>query len=423
MVRHRYEAWNRYYGIGKKPKPKPKAKPVAYGPPAPPDRRTIDMLFPSYPDRNEAQWDELLDARVKPFIDTIDRTTLMNRGQAEFQFERAAAANEGLGKAFLGMLTGGKTGAEAEQFSKEQFGGQYLPAQAMSIAADKLRELTNDWNDQDWEISSQYMAAMEKVPGLREQLRADIETQEGNEYERQFKYATLLLDEAWNVYNANAKAFGESEQRKIAEAAIRRQQGLVGYDKRKDAVSEAGRFADDTGTIWTVKRNKDGTWSAVDTGKKKPVKPGQKPSDTKDRNSALTEARDLTKTDTNVWRVRKVNGVWEAYRTNQKKAVAPVKPEDKGKQTAAQKAEADLAMKVQTEFRDQIVGNPAKDDFGTPIPGQFVGGMTYEQAYAWLLRIARSQLTDKTDAYLNNWVQIQLRTYFPQGTTDARGGR
>jgi hypothetical protein len=256
MSSQRYEDWNRYYGLGKykkKPAPKPVAIPK-YGPPQAPNVSTIEALFPSYPDRSDAEWNSLLDARVKPFVDSVEKSTLLNRGQSEFQFERSAAANEGLSKAFLQILTGGQTGDEASRFAKENFGGSYLPAQAMSIAADRLRELTNDWDERDWEISSAYLEQMAKVPGLREQLRADIQTEEGNEYERKFKYATLLLDEAWNVYEANAKAFSEEENRRIAKKAIAREQGLQGYDNRKDAVAEASKLADDTGYVWSVKR-------------------------------------------------------------------------------------------------------------------------------------------------------------------------
>ena len=67
-------------------------------------------------ERTDDQWAGLLDPRMKPFTDTIDQATNMERARSEYRFETQAAANQGLGSAFLQQLTGGKTGAEAEAF-------------------------------------------------------------------------------------------------------------------------------------------------------------------------------------------------------------------------------------------------------------------------------------------------------------------
>ncbi len=396
-----------------KPKPKPKPKPVAptyYGPPPPPDRRTIDALFPEYPTRSEPDWNKLLDDRVKPFIDSVEKSTLMNRGQEEFKFEQARDANQGLGLAFAKLLTGGKGGDEGAQFAKENFGGEYLPLQAMSIAADHLTQLTNDWNEKDWEISSQYQEQMAKVPGLREQLRQDIESGEGEEYDRKFKYANLLLDEAWNVYNANAAQYKSDQQMKLASDAIRKQQNQQGYTSRKDAVGEAAKFADDTGTIWKVVKNKDGSFTAVDTYKKKPVKPGSKPKPPSLTGPANQEF--IT-----------VNG-----QVRKNPNYKPPKPAKKAAGTSNADKEAALALKVQTDYRDLILGKLQSGESNLPAGVQGsggqptrVGGMDYDAAVTWLRNLAASQFRWRSGDWINDWVYRQLLPYFP-GTARPRQG-
>jgi hypothetical protein len=144
---------NRYYKLGRyapqpasKPKPKPTSKPAASSP----LQDLIAELSRGPVERSDSEWASLLDPRVKPFTDAIDASTLNQRARSEYQFERSAMANKDMGAAFLGILTGGKTGADAEAYSKSEFGGSYLGGQAMEIAAQNLRSLTSEWDDREW---------------------------------------------------------------------------------------------------------------------------------------------------------------------------------------------------------------------------------------------------------------------------------
>jgi hypothetical protein len=178
----------------------------------------------------------------------------MARGQNEFSYESKVAANQGLSEGFLKILTGGKTGAEAEQYAKEQFGGQYLPAQAMSIAADHLRDLTHDFDENDWTITGKYMELMAEVPAVREELRAKIETQDQNDHKTKVETASLLLDETWRMYNENRKIFEYGETKSFERekyerglAAAREKLGLDVYDKQTDRI-KAGTSATNAAT-------------------------------------------------------------------------------------------------------------------------------------------------------------------------------
>jgi hypothetical protein len=398
-----------------------------YGPPRPPDASFIQKVFPEYNERTDPQWEKLLNDRVRPYETAVGKVRDEDLGRSEFKFEQSQAANQALSQGFVSLLTGGKTGAEAEQFAKENFGGQYLPAQAMSQAATHLSELTSDWNDRDWEISSQYQKAMAEVPGLREQMRESITRQDTDAYTRKFNIANLLLDEAWNVYNANSKQYNTDQQLAAANAAIRREQGLSGYDNRKDAVSEATKYTDDTGFIWKVRKTKGG-WEAYQTNQKK-AKTASSGSQAV-RNSALREASDLTRATGNIWRVKPINGVPTAYDTGKKKAATSGK---KGSTLSdAQKAENDLLAEFYSNKQDytgsETIPNPAYEfDKSVPPTIQKKAGLTFSQAYDQLYDYAFATLQPygRSSAYVDKWVKQRLYALYPGSKATSakpRGG-
>jgi hypothetical protein len=179
----------------------------------------------------------MLAPRVQPFIDSINQSTNTARGMNEYRFESAAAANQGLSEGFLKVLTGGKTGVEAEQFAKDNYGGSFLPAQAMSLAADQLKNLTHDFDEADWTITSKFMELMAEVPSVREELRAKVEAQDKDAHETKVQTAALLLDETWKLYNANRAEFEFGVGQKNAKAEFDAKMDLaaqeLGIDRTK----------------------------------------------------------------------------------------------------------------------------------------------------------------------------------------------
>jgi len=445
MIRHRYEAWNAAL-IPSSAQARAKRAAAAaaekrrrdheamrrraatpVGPPRPPNAAAYP--FPVFEDRSEAEWEKLLNARVKPYKDAVTNVNEQQLGQSEFKFEQAEAANKRLGEGFAKLFTGGKEGAEGEAYAKENFGGHTMGMQAVAIAHQHLTQLTSDWNERDWAISTEYQKAMAEIPGLKEQMRESIYRQDTDEYTRNFNYVNLMLDEAWNIYDANSKAYDAAEQRRIAEAAIRREQGLTGYDTRKEAVAEATKYTDDTGFIWKVRKTKNG-WEAYQTKQPKAKPAGSQTTEIQWKNAALREASDMTKATGNIWKAQKVDGQWTAVDTGKPKVVAPGKG-NKGLSNA-QVAENKLLDEIYSNKLDYIgkkVENPAwknaRNKTGIP---QFIneGGMTFADAYAELLDRASIALSAfRSAAYIDRWVRQRLDNLYPGSKASAakpRGG-
>lgn len=342
-----------------------------------PFRSILDELAAGPVERSETEWSELLAPRVKPFTDAIDAATLNNRARSEYQFERSAAANQGLSSAFLGVLTGGKSGAEAEAYSKENFGGSYLGAQAMEAAAQNLRVLTNDWDDREWEISGEYLKAMQQVPAIREELRASIEKDDMDEYERQFKYATLLLDETYR-------------QSQMAET--KRQFNTEFGEKKRVNDVQLGMAAQELGI--------DSFEAATDR-----IEAGTKAKNAEIRSAELElkrarEQRQASKDKASIRQAdARIRLAQEKLRLEKQKA--------KGGGSDAQKAERDLAIDILRE-RDTIIGKP---DPEFPEEGP-KGGMGYNEAYRYIRGLADAQMGSyRSGAYIDKWVKARLKAF------------
>jgi hypothetical protein len=309
---------------------------------------------------------------MKPFTDSIDAATLNNRARSEFQYENAARANTDMSSAFLGILTGGKTGADAEQYGREQWGGAYLGGQAMEMAAQNLRVLTSDWDEREWAISGDYLKAMQEVPGIREELRASIEKDDVDDYTRKFQYTTLLLDETYRQSQLaeEKRQFGVTDsfekqkyadQKKAAAQAAKQQYGIDLYGEQTDRINAGTRAAQ-------VELN------------------------------AAREARQAAKDKASIRQA-------DARIKIAKEKLALQKRKDSGKGSSAQKAETDLALDILKD-RDTILGKPTKDAWGDSKSS----GMSYTEAYDYVYGLAVAQMGSyRSNAYIANWVKARLR--------------
>jgi ubiquitin len=369
---------NRYYKLGRyapqpasKPKPKPTSKPAASSP----LQDLIAELSRGPVERSDAEWASLLDPRVKPFTDAIDASTLNQRARSEYQYERAAMANKDMGAAFLGVLTGGKPGAEGEAYSKQEFGGSYLGGQAMEIAAQNLRALTSEWDDREWEISGEYLKAMQQVPAIREELRASIEKDDLDDYERKFKIGTLLLDETYR-------------QAQLAEE--KRQFNTDFREKKRVTNAQLGMAAQELG----VDSYEAGTdrINAGTSAKNAAIRAAQ---------VELNRAKEARQAAKDKASIRQADARIKIAREK----LALQKRKDSGKGSSAQKAETDLALDILKD-RDVILGKTTKDAWG----GTSSDGMSYTEAYDYVYGLAVAQMGSyRNKAYINAWVKARLK--------------
>jgi hypothetical protein len=383
----RYEAWNNYYGIGSQPKPKP--KPAVAARPVSPLQKLLNELSSGPVQRTDQQWSEMLDPRVKPFTDAIDASTLNARARSEFQFENAARANKDQGSAFLSILTGGKTGAEAEAYSKENFGGSYLGGQAMEMATQQLRGLTADWDEREWEISGEYLKAMQQVPGIREELRASIEKDDVDDYTRKFQYATLLLDETYRQSQLaeEKRQFGVTDafekqkyadQKKAAAQAAKQQYGIDLYGEQTDRINAQ------TSAINAATRQEQLALNRA-----------------KEQRQQASGAAAIRQADANI-RLRKAE-------------LELAKKKAKGGGSNAQKGENDLALDV---LRDEEILGKVNPDF--PEEGR-QGKKTREEARVYITGLAEAAMPYRNKSYIAKWVAARLKALYPPAP--RRSGR
>jgi hypothetical protein len=370
---------NRFYGLGrsapKPPPPKPRPKPAGSSP----LQDLINQLSRGPVERSDAEWASLLDPRVKPFTDAIDASTLNQRARSEYQFERSALANKDMGAAFLGVLTGGKPGAEGEAYSKQEFGGSYLGGQAMEIAAQNLRALTSEWDDREWEISGEYLKAMQQVPAIREELRASIEKDDLDDYERKFKVGTLLLDETYRQAQLaeEKRQFGAelgfekqkyADQKKAAAQAAKQEYGLDLYGEQTDRIEATTGAQNAAIRAAQVELNR-----------------------AKEARQAAKDKASIRQADARIKIARE--------------KLALQKRKDSGKGSSAQKAETDLALDILKD-RDVILGKTKKDAWG----GTKSDGMSYTEAYDYVYGLAVAQMGSyRNKAYINSWVKARLK--------------
>jgi hypothetical protein len=358
--------------LGNRKPAAPVRKPVVTKKAAPvsPLQKLLNELSQGPKQRTDAEWSALLDPRVKPFTDAIDSSTLNARARSEYQFETAAQANKDLGQGFLGVLTGGKTGAEAEQYSKENFGGAYLGAQAMSMAADHLKELTSDWDEREWAISGEYLKAMQEVPGIREELRAQVEKADGDEYERKFKYTTLLLDETYRQSQLAEDKRVHSEQLKQSAAAL----GINAMDDAADNKTAAKNAA-------TSAKNAATRATQAEIARLREERQG------------LKDKAQIRQND-------------ERLRIAREK-LALQRKQASGKGSSAQKNETKLALDLLDD--PEIIG---RVDPEFPEEGR-KGKKTRDEARVYLTGKAEVAMPYRSKSYIAKWVARQLKALYP----------
>jgi hypothetical protein len=368
----RYSAYNKAYKLGKFA-PQPAQKPRgAAGRPLSPMEKLMAEIAAGPAQRSDQQWADELDPRVKPFTDAIDASTLNARARSEFQYENASRASKDQGAAFLGILTGGKTGAEAEAYSKSEFGGSYLGGQAMEMANQTLRVLTSEWDEREWAISGDYLQAMQKIPGIREEMRASIQKDDLDEYTRKFNYTNLLLDEVYrNATLAETKRtnrVGEAETKRVNDAQLEQADAALGIDSYQAGTS---RINANTSAIQAATSQER---LALDKAKEQ-------------RQRARGKA-EIRQADANI-RLRR-----EELALATKKA--------KGGGSDAQKAETDLALDILKD-PDRILGKPGK----TPAYPR-VGAMKYDEAYDYVYALAEASMPGRQHAYIAKWTRQKL---------------
>lgn len=357
--------------------------------------------------RSDEEWDSLLSARTKPFVDAIEGSTLRGRAFNEYNFETKAQANKALSEGFLQHLTGGKPGDDAMAYSKENFGGSYLPAQVFSMAAQQLGSLTSDFDDNDWKITGGYLEAMREVPAIREELRAKLESQDLSAYDRKVTNATLLMDETWRLYQQNRGTFESDRKYGQEEREIKRAKGesLREFKERRRQYNEQMQLAKGELGIDTYKAGTD----RIEAGT------GARNADLRSAEIALKAAREARQGLKDKASIRQADARIRISKENLKLQQQKARQEKKpGGSSDVRKAETQLGIDI-LQDRETILGKPGKYE------GERVGAMTFEEAERYIRGLAESQMgAYRKPPYINNWVRQKLRVLFPTSAPGAR---
>jgi hypothetical protein len=251
-----------------------------------------------------------------------------------------------------------------------------------------LKDLTADWDEREWAISGEYLAAMQKIPQIRDELRAQIESQDNDDYTRKFQYTTLLLDETYRQAQLaeEKRQFGAEmgEKKRVNDAQLEQADAALGIDSYKAGTSRINAR--------TSARNAATRAAQVELNQAR-----------EDRQRAKDKAS-IRQADARI-KLAKEKLAWE-----KKKAT--------GKGSAAQKAEADLALDILKD-RDVILG---KVDPEFPEEGR-KGGMSYTEAYDYVYGLAEAAMPGRNKGYINQWVKARLRAFGYGGAKAAKPRR
>lgn len=92
--------------------------------------------------------------------------------RGNYDLSTQAATN--FSKAFADILTGGKSGAEGEQYSLENFGGSYLAGIAARMGQQLISQQTSYFNEEDRKLKDQLADIMEAMPEEAEKIYSDL---------------------------------------------------------------------------------------------------------------------------------------------------------------------------------------------------------------------------------------------------------
>lgn len=104
-------------------------------------------------------------SQFQPLINRVQDERGYQQGRQEVS--QKAATN--FAAALASMFTGGKTGAEAEQYSLENFGGSYLAGVAAHMGTQLMAQIGHTFSERDWQLKSQLDELFDKYPEQEEQ--------------------------------------------------------------------------------------------------------------------------------------------------------------------------------------------------------------------------------------------------------------
>jgi hypothetical protein len=255
----------------------------------------------------------------------------------------------------------------------------------MEMATQQLRGLTADWDEREWEISGEYLKAMQQVPGIREELRASIEKDDVDDYTRKFQYATLLLDETYRQaqLSEDKRQFGvtSAETKRVNSAQL----GMAAQELGIDSY-EAGTDRINAGTS-----AKNASLRAAELELKR----------AREARSKVKDKASIRQADARI-------------RVSQEK-LALERRKASGKGSGAQKAETDLALDV---LQDERIIGKVNPDF----PEEGVQGRkTREEARVYITGLAEAAMPYRSKSYIAKWVAARLKALYPPAP--RRSGR
>jgi hypothetical protein len=162
----------------KKTTPKPTSTPPAGVAFDPMDSLLQSILqgpdFSGIPEYTPEQIDEMASSTVAKYLKPYEdmQAQAYRRSQDMFTIGSEQATN--FSKAMASILQGGLTGEAGMQYAHDNFGGSYLGAMAAQQGAQIILQLTNDWQERDFEIGDKYAEILGKRPELEEEVRQNL---------------------------------------------------------------------------------------------------------------------------------------------------------------------------------------------------------------------------------------------------------
>lgn len=259
------------------------------------------------------------------------------RGYQQARQKASGEAATNFSKAFADILTGGKSGAEGEQYSLENFGGSYLAGIAARMGQQLISQQTDYFNEQDFKLAGQLADIMDSIPDEADKIYSDLVKSEQDRVDQGMSIADadyktkIAALGAWiknTRDNLKAQNGGSGSETTKVGGSLYEKDPKTGQWVLKIQAPTKGATSDGTQIVYVK-----GVPYYVDpvTRKSQPVVPGTGSAQgaaTVDAgggstsagkpisfSAASTYARSMTSNTGSLWKVRKTKNGFEAYDT------------------------------------------------------------------------------------------------------------
>jgi hypothetical protein len=253
------------------------------------------LFTPMDPNALESETSTRLQNTIQPGINAIER----GRANSLHNYNVQSRTAMDWGESMMRGLSGGQTGQAGMDHANAQYANPYLPALAANQTTTLLSQIGRDFNETDWKYVDALAEMMDKIPGLRQEIQADIVNRHKDDYktaltsyetraqvagllvnqinkDRDFEYGVVESirdqrnkDTTFDItkeqmgQEAEYRAGTLENQRAATRIADRRVNQNTKNARAREARLQAESLSRQTGTVHVVKNGR-----VVNTGKK-----------------------------------------------------------------------------------------------------------------------------------------------------------